>query len=148
MERKLTDDETAQINGIIALLQDDLSKAIDHTKKHEFNDALRKIVDGMGHTECPICKEKLAMLSSDIIKAKISCKSDDASCHIIIKDTIKKAEGIKNDFIPIATKKKFIKNKEKEKINPRFEIPNNPPKWFPDPLGLFKKRDHTKNQHL
>lgn len=135
MLKELSESEIKQVNEIVKTLQNDLDMVIDHAQKKEFNESLREIVNAMGHTSCPICKEKLANLSTKILDAKKSCNNKDSNCDFIIKEAINNATNIKNDFVPVATEKRFIKQKN-EKPVVAFKFPEFP---FPDPLGLFKK---------
>lgn len=137
-DKKLTEAEVEEVNKIITTLQGDIDKVKNHTQKKEFNEALKGIITAMGHTECPLCKEKLAVLSSKIIEAKIACKNSDAKCNLILKEAMDKADSIKSDFIPIATEKKFVKEKTKEQLHEKIKLPPFPLKF--DPLHLFKNR--------
>lgn len=138
MTTKLTDNEVKEVNAIITTLQNHLSNVQDYTKKRQFNDALKEIILSMKATECPLCKEKLAVLSTKIIETKVACKNKDSKCDLIIKEAIDKAESIKNDFVPIATEKRFIKEKTKELKHEPLKLPLIP---FPfDPLKIFKNR--------
>lgn len=132
MIKELSESEIKKVNEIVRTLQKDLDMVIDHAKRQEFNESLREIVNAMGHTSCPVCKEKLANLSTKILDAKKSCNNKDGNCKFILKEVVDNANTIKNEFVPIATEKKFIKDK-----NRAFKLPEFP---FPDPLGLFKRR--------
>lgn len=135
MTTKLTDDDIKEVNSIITTLQKHISNIQSYTEKKQFNEALKEIILSMKATECPLCKEKLAVLSSKIIEAKVSCKNDNSKCNLLIKEAVDKAENTKSEFVPIATEKKFIKDKEtsiKDKKLPVFPL-------LPDPLHLFSR---------
>lgn len=136
-DRKLTEEEVEEVNEIIITLQNHVSNVQDYTKKRQFNDALKEIILSMKATDCPLCKEKLAILSTKIIEAKAACKTKDSKCNLIIKEAVEKAESIKNDFVPIATEKKFIKEKSKEQLHEKIKLP---PFNLPDPLHIFRKQ--------
>lgn len=131
-DKELSEADIEKINKIISTLQEDINKVKNHAEKMQFNDALKGIITAMGHTDCPLCKEKLSVLSSKIIEAKMSCDKNNPNCNLILKEAIDKADSIKNDFIPIATEKRFIKNKEQTSKS-FFEA-------VFDPLGIFKNR--------
>lgn len=111
---KLSDEEIEEVNSIVQNLQNHVSKMQDNLQKHEFSKALVEISEAIKSTTCPLCKEKLAYLSTLIIKSKISCKKDTGKCNYIIKKTVDEAEKIKTDFIPISTEKRYLKEKASE----------------------------------
>lgn len=122
-KKTLTEDEVKEINETIIQLQKDITIIEDNVKAKEFNDALKNIVKGMKHTECPVCKEKLLQLSAEIIRTRASCNEGKGNCELLIKSTIEKSNGIKNEFIPIATEKNFVNRKESTGKSKPFEIP-------------------------
>ena len=111
-KRTFTEAEIKEVNETIARIQESISLVEDDVKAMDFNNALKNIVIGMKTTNCPVCKEKLLKLSTDIIKTKKSCDTNDGKCNIMINNTIEKAREIKNEFIPIATEKNFSHNKK------------------------------------
>ena len=119
----LTEDEVNEINETIIQLQKDITIIEDNVKAKEFNNALKNIVKGMKHTECPVCKEKLLKLSAEIIKTRASCNEGKGNCELLIKETIEKSNDIKNEFIPIATEKNFVNRKQSADTSKLPEIP-------------------------
>ncbi len=135
----LTEDELNRVNLIIIEIQSDLDTAISHLKNHNYEAAILAINSSITKSNCPLCKKELGTLKADIIHNKEICILKVDTClqeHDII---IKKAYELKDDFVPIKTKKKAIKEKTKhEKENKKrieLMLPLLPPLSF-----LFKKR--------
>lgn len=109
----LTEDELNKVNTIIAGIQNDLDSAINHLKNNDYDKAIAAINSGISKSNCPMCKRELGTLKADIVHNKEICilKADACSDeHTII---INKAYELKDDFVPIKTKKKAIKDKAK-----------------------------------
>lgn len=137
---ELTNEEIIKVNEIIAGIQSDLESAISFINSGEFDKALSSIRSGLSRTDCPICQKKLKLLSADIEHNKKVCELDEELCLIEKKEVTKTTSDIKDDFVPIATKKKFIKDKKetKTKETPKLFAPIIPffkPKFYP----LFKR---------
>jgi len=111
-DRTFTEAEIKEVNEIVAELQKSISMVENSVKSKDFNDALKNIVVGIKSTNCPVCKEKLLLLSADIIKTQKECKSNSGQCDIMINSTVKKAEDMREEFIPIATEKNVARSKK------------------------------------
>lgn len=110
---ELTEEETKKVNNIITGIQSDLEKAIQLIKNGDFDKALLSIQNSLKRTECPICQKKLKLLTADIEHNKKVCELDEEMCLLEKKEVIANTSDIKDEFVPIATKKKFLKDKEK-----------------------------------
>jgi uncharacterized protein YbaR (Trm112 family) len=130
-ELKLSDEEVKEVNAIVANLQSHVSKMQDEMRKREFSRALTHISEAIKGTTCPLCKEKLAYLSTKIIDSKIACKNNGSKCDLLLRETIDKAEEIKNDFIPISTEKRFKKEKKLSSEKPVKPLP------IPEPIRMI-----------
>lgn len=108
---ELTEDELSRVNNIITGIQSDLDTAILHLKNNDFDKAITAINSGISKSNCPLCKRELGTLKADIIHNREICILKSETCqdeHTII---IKKAYELKDDFVPVKTKKKAIKDK-------------------------------------
>lgn len=123
----LSEAEIEEVNSIVLNLQQHVSNMQNEMRKYEFSRALTEISTAIKGTTCPLCKEKLAYLSTKIIDSKIACKEKGSKCDLIIKQTIDRAEEIKKDFIPISTEKRY----KKEKSERQFLLP--------DPIEIFNQ---------
>ncbi len=136
---ELTEDELSRVNNIIVGIQFDLDTAISHLKNHNYEAAILAISSSITKSNCPLCKRELGTLKADIIHNKEICILKSDTCEQEHDIIIKKAYELKDDFIPIKTKKKAIKEKTKhEKENKKrieLKLPLLPPLSF-----LFKKR--------
>ncbi|MCK5386781.1 MAG: hypothetical protein KAJ39_06325 [Gammaproteobacteria bacterium] len=115
--KPLTVEEIKEVNAIIAKLQQDIDIIEGNVKAKKFNTALQNIIDGMKHTKCPACKEKLLQLSAEVIKTRASCNEGGSDCDLLVQKTVDKASEIKKDFVPVSTEKKFAKDK-------MFDVPS------------------------
>lgn len=111
-KRTFTEAEIKEVNNTIAELQKNISLVEDSVKSKDFNDALKSIVVGIKSTNCPICKEKLLLLSADVIKTQKECKSDGNQCDVMVNSTIEKAKDMREEFVPIATEKNVANSKK------------------------------------
>ena len=111
---ELTEEELSKVNTIIIGIQSDLDLAIKSLSKDDFEGALKAIDLGISKSNCPMCKRELGTLKADIVHNRDICILKSETCeeeHDIIID---KAKELKNDFIPIKTTKKALKDKKKQ----------------------------------
>ncbi len=109
----LTDEELNKVNTIIVGIQNDLDIAISYLKNNEYDKAIAAINSGISKSNCPMCKRELGTLKADIVHNKEICILKSDTCtdeHTVI---INKAYELKDDFVPIKTKKKAIRDKAK-----------------------------------
>lgn len=107
---ELSESQINDVNAIIETLQYDIALVNDNIERRKFDEALKNILEGMKHTTCPICKEKFANLSVKVIESKKSCDSNADKCELLIQEALNTARYMKEEFIPIATTKKAIKD--------------------------------------
>lgn len=143
-EIELTDEELEKVNKIISGIQSDIKSAIEAINNNSFDKALGFLDEGMKKTNCPLCHKKLTLLKADIVHTKTVCPIDADLCTAEKEAVTDTAIGLKDEFVPMANKKKAIKDKKKEleKLN---EL--NPPRsgiTLPSPheifTSLFKKK--------
>ena len=125
---KLTDDEIKKVNEIITGIQSDLKQAIEAINSNDFDKALKFINNGMSRTSCPICHKKMTLLKADVVHTKTVCPVDADLCIAEKEAVTDTAIGIKDEFVPMATEKKAIKDKKKE-----LKSHDNLPLRFPSP---------------
>lgn len=105
----LSKSQVREINATIDTLQKDISLAQSNLKSRNFSGALKHITNGINHTDCPLCKEKLSALAIEINNSKQGCDDDSNECSLLIGTTLQNAESLKNEFVPLATEKSMLK---------------------------------------
>ncbi len=139
---ELSSEELIKVNTIIEEIQSDLDKAIKLLRSNDFEGAIKAIESGISKSNCPLCKRELGTLKADIVHNKEICILKSDTCEEEHEIIINKAHELKDDFVPIKTKKKAIIDKKKQLDNktesnikaPRFSTPRLP--FFP----FFKTR--------
>lgn len=130
----LTDEEIKAVNDTIKNIQSDLEKVIEHIKNNDFDSALLAIRTSLEKTDCPICQKKLKLLKADISHTKEICPIDADLCIEEKKQVSSTAIELKDEFVPIATEKKAIRDKTKEKPEEKRVFPF----IFPTPLEILE----------
>ncbi len=108
----LTDEELAKVNYIISGIQSDLDNAIQSLNKGDYDGALNYVNSGISRSNCPLCKRQLGLLIADINHNKAVCILDKEICKSEKEDVIKTAIQIKDEFVPVTTTKKALKDKK------------------------------------
>lgn len=114
MVSKLTDEEIQRVNVIVADIQKDLNNVISAVGKGNFDEAIRFINDGISRSTCPVCKKELKLLNADVVHNQQVCILEADTCDIEKEAIIEKTEVLRDDFIPVKTNKKAIKDKNKK----------------------------------
>lgn len=124
---ELTEEELSKVNTIISSIQSDLDLAISLLNKNDFEGAINAVDSGISKSTCPLCKRELGTLKADIVHNKEICILKSDSCEEEHKLVINKAHELKEDFIPIKTKKKALIEKKKQikESNIELETPRN-----------------------
>lgn len=142
----LTEEELEKVNTIITGINTNLKDAIERLKYNDFDKALWYVNQGITKSNCPVCKKELSILIADITHNKQICLLNADSCKDEKKNLITTADELRNDFIPIRTKKRAIieKKQVKEKTNieskqPELSLP-------PDPLTLLASLINSMRQ--
>ncbi len=114
---ELSSEELIKVNTIIEEIQSDLDKAIKLLRSNDFEGAIKAIESGISKSNCPLCKRELGTLKADIVHNKEICILKSDTCEEEHEIIINKAHELKDDFVPIKTKKKAIIDKKKQLDN-------------------------------
>ncbi len=116
IDLELTDEEQTKVNEIISGIQSDLNEAISSIKKGDYISALNHVNNSITKSNCPLCKRQLGILIADITHTKTICPLDPDLCEAEKEELLNRATEVKDEFVPITTKKKAIKDKKSTKI--------------------------------
>lgn len=142
-EVKLTEEELESVNKIILGIQSDLEKALDYLKANEFDKAVSMIKIGLTRTNCPVCHKKLKLLAADVEHTKAVCHIDESTCSLKKEEVQQTTVVIKDEFVPISTEKRAIKEKRESLMKKTGIFPT--PRAPPSPLELINKIRGNKN---
>lgn len=124
---ELTPEETERVNAIITGIQSDLNSAIEYLNKGDFQGALSFVKSGITKSNCPLCKRELGILIADITHNKEVCILESDMCEDERQVLINKAKELRDDFVPIKTTKRAIREKAKDSSTKsekkRLELP-------------------------
>lgn len=112
---ELTEEELSKVNTIVSGIQSDLDNAIKSLNKGDYDRALSHVNSSISKSNCPLCKRQLGLLIADISHNKAVCILDKEICTSETEDVIKTTINIKNEFVPITTTKKALKDKKNKK---------------------------------